>query len=314
MVYLFYGENTFAAKDQVRKLAKRYEGSTGSNYGLHWFESDSDSTQVLTALTAQPMFADSSLVVVENPSQNKELQTKILANIDQIPSSTVVVLVDPNIDKRTKWFKTLQQQAKLKEFKPKSDAQLLAWLQQQSKAEGLELSPELARLLLDRVGSDQWRLSQEVAKLASRSDLTVELIESLVLPSPRHTIFELLEVLARGDTETALRYWDDLRAQGVHVLEILTMISWQLRNLIVIASCREHSDTAIARDHGLNPYVVSKSKATAKRIPLEALIAAYQQVIQADYELKTGRSTDPEGLIERVIFYIADVSRPRSRN
>ncbi|MEX0668737.1 MAG: DNA polymerase III subunit delta [Candidatus Saccharimonadales bacterium] len=309
MVYFFYGDNTYTAKEQISKLVERYHNSMGSDFGLSRFESDADIDSVVTSLTSLPMLADNSLVIIEHPSKNKAMTSAIEANIDRVPDDTVVVIYDPEVDKRSKWYKFIKAAAKTQEFATKSEGALVTWLQKYAKDQDLKIDSQLTRKLIDRVGPDQWRLSSEVDKLASLGDINEEHIDALVLPSPRHTIFELIDVLSSGDITRGLSYYDDLKQQNIHDLEILTMLGWQLRNLIVVAHSDNSPDHQVAKEHGINPYVVNKSRKVLRNTSIKHLENVYKQVIEADYSIKTGQSSDSSSVLERVMFNIAKVTK-----
>lgn len=306
MIYLFHGDNTYAAKQQINRLIEHYKKSAGSDLGLHNFSEDSEPEDVIHAITAVSMFSNNSLVIVENPSRSKQLTDRLLAEIDNVPEQNLVVIHDPQIDKRTSWFKTLQKQAKVKEFKTKSEDQLLRWMDEKAKGHGSELTKEGKKLLFEYVGSDEWRLYNEIAKLSNAAaKIDQELVKQLVQPAPRQTIFALLDVLSEGNTSQALNYLDDLRAQKIHELEILAMLGWHLRTLLVVSSTQPLPDEQVTREHGINPFVMRKSKPLARRVPAESLSCAYQEIINTDYAMKTSQH-EPRVLLEQLVLRISE--------
>ncbi len=309
MVYFFYGDNNYAAKQQIGKLIKRYQDSMDSDFGLSRFESDTEIDNVITAMTSLPMLATHSLVIIDHPSRNKALCEAITGVVDRVPQETVVVIYDPGVDKRSKWYKFIKDNAKAQEFAHKSEVQLTSWLKRYAQDQGLELDNRLARLLMDMVGEDQWQLSKEIDKHQALGEITEESIKALVLPNPKHTIFELIDTLSSGDIAKGLSYFDDLKQQNIHDLEILTMLGWQLRNLLAIAYSNQASDAQIAKDHGINPFVIRKSRYILRTIDTESLESLYHQVIEADYAIKSGQgSSDSQAILERVMLNIAKVA------
>ncbi|PSO43206.1 DNA polymerase III subunit delta [Candidatus Saccharibacteria bacterium QS_5_54_17] len=309
MIYLFHGENTYAAKRQVHKLMGRYKDSTGSDFGLHRFSEADEPEAVIQAITAVPMFSSSSLVIIENPSQSKPLMDALSPKLEHVPDETVVVIHDPDIDKRTSWFKTLQKQATVKEFTAKSRAQLLKWIPKAAQIHGSTINKEAGELLLEYTGEDERRLEQEIAKLADSGDpIDAERVRTLVRPNPRQTIFTLLDALSGGDIESALQYLDDLRSQNIHELEILAMLGWQVRVFLVVASADSVSDQQLASDFGMKPYTIQKAKPIAKRVPVDTLQNAYQQIIATDYAIKTSQH-EPRVLLEQLLAQLHDYLR-----
>lgn len=309
MIYLFHGDNTFAAKQQIQKLIDRYKDSTGSDFGLHRFSEESDPDEIIQAVTSVPMFSSSSLVIIERPSQAKQLVDALLPQMERVPEETVVVIHDPDIDKRTSWFKTLQKQATVKEFTAKSRPQLLKWVHATAHAHEGALTDDAAELLLDYVGDEERQLHNEIAKLVNAAEtVTPDHVQQLVRPAPRQTVFTLLDALSGGDIDAALRYFDDLRAQKVHELEMLAMLGWQLRTFLVIAAGETTPDEHLAKEHGINPFVMRKSKPIARRLPVETLESAYREIIATDYAIKTSQQ-EPHVLLEQLILRLHEYLR-----
>lgn len=285
MVYLFYGENDRAIRTQANKLIDKYQASTGSDFGLYRFDESSDPKSIVEAINSVSMFSQASLVVIENPSRSKSLTESLEPSLPNVPEQTVVLVNDPAIDKRTKWFKTLNSVAKVKEFKPKTPAQKQKLVESRIRQAGLSIDSEAKDLLLEYV-EDEWRLEQEVDKLIGlNATIKTQNIKDLVHPSPQQTVFTMLEAITSGDTAKALDYYDDIRQQNVHELEALALIGWQLRVLLLIKE--ESGNDTNLKAHGINPYVIKKSKPVAADIDQESLEAAYKQVIETDYAIKT---------------------------
>lgn len=305
MIYLFYGDNTKAARRQIDKLVERYKASTGSDLGLHRFDENSEPAQVVEAVTTVSMFSPTALVVVEHPSRSKSLIEALLEHIASVPAETVLVLFDPEIDKRTTWYKTLHKHATTKEFTPKSAAQLRRQAQQRLDAAGVHADGEVLDYLVEAV-HDEWQLQQELDKLSHlTTHIDLDTVRQLLPPPPQHTIFTMLDALSSGDSVSALQRYDDLRWQRVHELEVLAMISWQLRTLVIINAVVDQPDEFITRQHHINPYVLRKAKPVARRIQSEALQQAYAETIATDYRIKSGR-IDAEAGIEQLIMRIGD--------
>lgn len=309
MIYFFHGENTFGATQKIGEIIQRYKDATAnSEFGLHRFGENADPEAVVVAMTMQPMFEESGLVVLDGAGSNPKLRDMVLNNIDRVPDNIVVIIHEREVDKRSRWFKYLSKNAKTTDFSIKTEAQLVEWIRHQATSCGRTIDRANARFLLNWVGNDQWRLMNEVNKLCAQENIDESTIRELVAPSPRHTIFELLDALSQGNTDRALQYFDDLSAQNIHPLEVLAMLSWQMHNLIVVASSQGSDDHSIARAHKINPFVVKKSRATANKIPLSVLSSAYMAVMETDIRMKTSHHLDDSSAVEKLIVDIGSLA------
>ena len=305
MIYLFYGENERAIRTQANKLIAKYQASTGSDFGLHRFDEDSDPASIAEAITSVSMFSEASLVVIESPSRSKSLIEHLEPLLHNVPEQTVVLINDPAIDKRTKWFKTLQSLATVKEFRAKTSSQKQKLIESRISQAGLDIENDARDLLLEYV-DDEWRLEQEIEKLIGiTGTIKLEHIKDLVHPSPQQTVFTMLEALTSGDTGRALDYYSDIRRQNVHELEILALIGWQLRVLLLVKE-EAGDDSTLIKAHKINPYVVKKAKPVTARLQSQSLQDAYRAVIEADYAIKTTASS-PDSYIEMLLVDIAEL-------
>lgn len=291
MVYLFYGENTYEARQKIRELIKRYQATSDSEFGLERFDG-SDPTltaeQIVAAITAVPFLAANRLVIVEDLLANKAVAEKVIAALDRVPESTVLVCYEPNADKRTKLFKDLKERAKPADFKPLNPHQLRAWLKKTAAARGARIDNQTAAFLIDYLGEDQWRLDNEIAKLAAYDpQFTADTVKQLSDPTITQTIFNLLDSLARGQTKQALTMYQNLRSAKAQPLYILTMIAWQLRNLLLVKSAPDTNPQTLAKEASMSPFVVKKSVGLARGIETADLKQAFAAVAEADLQIKT---------------------------
>jgi len=111
MIYLFTGENHGALEPAVQKIVttsgltpEKLAGDELSENGL------------VDALTATTLFADKRLVVIRRLSENKSLWNKLPDYLARLSDDITLILIEPNVDKRTTVFKTLKSVAEYKDF------------------------------------------------------------------------------------------------------------------------------------------------------------------------------------------------------
>ncbi len=62
---------------------------------------------MLTALTTLPFLSEAALVILNQPSEQKELTDKLQDWLEQKNESTTVLIIEPKLDKRSAWYKYL---------------------------------------------------------------------------------------------------------------------------------------------------------------------------------------------------------------
>jgi DNA polymerase III delta subunit len=305
MVLFFYGPNSYAARQQIAKLAAEYIKKSGSNFGLERIDgSQVKPGELRASLQAAPFLANSRLVIIEDLGVNKAAVASIDSYLKEIPDTTVAVLYEASVDQRTSYFKTLKATAKTVVFETLPAPKLLQWLAREAQAHAATIERSAATRLLELAGEDQWRLSNEVAKLAAHSSsITTASVDMLVEESHTETIFNLVEAMTAGRVETALRLYRQLRADGQHEVYILSMVIWQLRNLLLAKAAGATSPPQLAKAAAMSPFVAGKMLSKRHLFSEDQLKTAFLQAVDTDYQIKSGAGV-PDVLVEQLILYV----------
>lgn len=309
MIFLFYGPNTYAMRRKLSQMVETYRQRAGSDFGLERVDGSRVGAESLHGLLiATPMFSSSRLVVIESISANKAVAEQALKLLPLVPETTVAVFVEPAIDQRTSFFKALLKAAKPGKFEKLQLAQLNAWVRQQAAKHDAQIEPRAVSLLLEMVGDDQWRLEQEVQKLANYNPaISAESVRELVDPGYHQTIFDLVDAIVAGRLKLALETYRGLLGARTSEIYILTMIIWQLRNLLLAKTAGKMPPAELAKRTGMSPYVAGKATTTASRYSYEMLKTAFQAAVETDYRVKSGEGAG-EVLVEHLICRLAEAS------
>jgi DNA polymerase-3 subunit delta len=170
---------------------------------------------------------------------------------------------------------------------------LEAWLRQRAAAEGLGVSEEAARLLVEWVGEEGASLLGEVRKaaLAGGPDNTrvgVAEVEAIVGQHRVSDVFELTRAVERRDAGQALRLLDRLLAteEPVRLLALLVgdaRTAWGVAEL----SARGQSVDAIARALRRPPRVIEAIARATAGAPQPVLARRLARCWQAERRLKS---------------------------
>ncbi len=307
MTLFFYGQNAYALRQQVAQMMQAYVAKAGSDLELVRLDGAATNAQELTAtLEAVPFLASSRLVIIEGAAANKAVAGKLGGLLAKVPSSTVAVFVEREVDQRTAGFKALKTADKVVKFDQLTGSKLLAWLRAEAGRLGGTLDAAAARELVDLAGEDQWRLGEEIQKLVN-FDPTVSVanVHSLVMPSVERSIFDLVEAMTDGRSSPAMTQYRGLLAQKQSEIYVLTMIQWQLRNLLLAKTAPAGMSPAeLAQTAGMSPFVASKMAAMRGRVTEPALTGAYTLATECEFNIKTGRKP-AEAAVEQLIWQVA---------
>ena len=302
MITILAGTNQFLIQAEATKrradFAKRYGKSAVENYDLQQLDQD----KLQRSLTAVSLFADNRLVILKNISQSPELSERFLVLAPRVPAEFTVLLIEDKIDKRTTFYKTLKKEYEILEHGEVSEGELLRWITKEVEELGGVINSNDARTLLGYVGSDQIRLKNEIEKLvAFKPTISKASIDELVERRAEDTVFQLLDAGLSGRTKQALVILDNLERSHEDPFATANMLIWQTHIVAIAHSASGKSESEVAKDTKINPYVLQKARSVASRLSTERLRNIIKHVAQMDVLLKT-TSNSPWRLIEHAIL------------
>ncbi|HUD10455.1 MAG TPA: DNA polymerase III subunit delta [Candidatus Saccharimonadales bacterium] len=288
MIFTVIGENDFARSAELEGLAAGFIAKYG-DMGLERLDSEEVEFQrIYDALTSLPFLVTRRMIILRNPGANKEFSEKAEQLLGSLPESTDVILTGRKLDKRSSLYKLLKKITDFREFNELDVTNLAQWLSEQAKTKNGSLSVTDARFLIERLGTNQQLLQNELTKLLLYNPkVTHESIVLLSEPMPQSTIFELLDALFAGNLIRASMLYGEQRALKVEPQQIIAMLTWQLQILALLKTAGERNPDQIAKEAKANPYVIRKSLVIVRHLSLVKLKELINNLLILDIRLKT---------------------------
>lgn len=177
-----------------------------------------------------------------------------------------------------------------REFAHLDVQELSTWAVEYATSQQGVLTRQDAQYLVERVGTNQQLVGQEIDKLLLYNpEITKSSIDALTEYTPQSSIFAMLEAAFGGDIKNALKLYEEQRAQGMEPQAILGMIAWQLHILVLVKTGQDKDPAEIASAAKLNPFVVRKSLAVTRRMSFADLSDLLELATNTDYKLKTSK-------------------------
>lgn len=240
------------------------------------------------AVQSLPFLVARKLVILRTPSANKDFVERFEQFLSDVAETNDVVLVEPKLDRRLSYYKQLKAGTDFKEFKVLDGPALERYLSEYAAGQGGNLRAADARMLIDRVGTNQLTLQHEVDKLlAYDPQISRESIELLTERAPQSSIFELLDAAFAGNTRKALQLYEEQRAMQVEPQQIIAMLVWQLYILALVKTAGQKSADTVAKEAKLSPYTVRKTSGLARRISRAQLRKLVTDLREFDTRLKS---------------------------
>lgn len=288
MITILAGQNSYELSRIQRELTNKFT-TKYTDVALDRLDGEESSyDKIRESLESIPFLAPKKLVVLRAPSTNKQFLENYQQLLENLPDSTEVLITEPKPDKRTSYYKFLKKQSGFKACEELEERQIVNWLVAEAKEQGGSISTADAQYLTQRVGTVQSLLANEISKLVSYDqNVSRRTIELLCEPSPKSTIFELLEAAFQGDHKKMLKLYEEQRRLKVEPPQIIAMLAWQLHVIAVIAAAGEKSDQEIAKQSKINPFVISKSRKLAHSLGLVKTKKLVSRLVKLDEQSKT---------------------------
>lgn len=305
-IFLFTGENNFTLFEEVSRWMKEFRERHGEENLTRLSASGLTPSAFLNEVASAPFIAERRLVVVDDipsfsqeessPGRRKASKGALSMNavLAQVHPQAIVLFVAPKPDRRLTSTKELLEIATVKLFPPLSGEAMLRWIQEAFRTAGAKMESMVPMLLVERVGEDQRKLSQEVNKLslfATGRPVTCSDVDALVVPSAEQTVWHLLDLLGDGRAEEAVLYCHRLLKAGESAQGIWTIFLWIVTSLVSVASAVHEGTTSIQNIMQATGVKFGAARALlplARSCRMEQLNDLLLRVTDADISLKTG--------------------------
>ena len=288
MIITITGTNSYLVRRRLGELVSKFVAEYGELALERIDAEEADLSTVRDAVSSLPFLSNRKMVVVRNLSALKPSPEQIEQIISSITNSTDVVFYEPITDKRTTFYKILKSKTKLEYYQDLDSRELAKWLASEAKNLDAKLSLADANFLVDRVGTNQAILANELEKLLTyKSDVHREDIELLTEPTPQSKVFDLLDAAFSGDKKRALKLYEEQRIQKVQPQAILAMMAWQLRLIALAKHAGQRRADEVASDIGANVFPVSKAFGLAEKIEDKKLKILTSEALDIDVRGKT---------------------------
>lgn len=302
MIVAFIGDNAPAREKAAKEFIAAFSNIHGSAAMDKFIGEDLDLITFNDSISTAPFLSSKRMVVVRGLSANKLLAENFESLANKVSDTTDLVIIEGHLDSRSKFLKILDKLADIRSFSNLEGIDLIDWMIEYVKSLGGEISANSAGILIDRVGTNHQLLANELEKLVLYNPkITVEIIKTLTIYSPKSSVFAMLDAALAGNVSESLKLYAEQRTQGMEPQAILGMITWQLHILALVKSAGDMPTKDIISATKLNPFVVRKNQAKLNQMPRDKLIKLFEHAIEVDDQIKSS-SVNPDTAVQSLIM------------
>ena len=307
-VYFLFGSETHLRDEAARAVADEALRDTllrefnDSSFSL----ADGDARPAIAAAEQLPMMSSRRVIRITEFTNLDEANEAILLDYIERPVDTsVVIFVTDDIDKRTKFAKTLMKSAAF-EFARLSDGELTVWARAHLKTLKAEVEADVLQRVVALAGPHVRTLSNELNKLAAAAlptgKITIELVDALVGRSRELLNWDLTDRMLSRNRAGALRALEHLLDDGAQPVMLIGLLGSTYRRMALAQSLLSGGLPAkeIFRQVPMPPFKQQNYLATLSRTDGKTLARQIARIAAADLGIKTSKAT-PRMQVEMLV-------------
>ncbi len=316
--YLFYGPEDFWIKLAIDEAKSCLVPESVRDFNMETiYGGEVSPGEILNRARLFPFMSSRRLVIVRNTEafNQKELQA-FEPYLDDPVDSTCVIWVSGAADLKAGFYDKIRKSGRAVVFKRLSEERTYAWMQKRAKAMGLTMERDACAFLYQMAGNSLRDIFNEISKLALRypgSYIDAEKIKELAVFSRLFNIFELVDYVARRDSENAVTVLSrllDIQGRDSHtILGILGMLARQMRLILKAKSGLGQGKAEARKALGSLPGFVKEKCISQERFWKEEEIKeALGHIYDVDGLIRSGLGGDIA--LENVIFNLCPPRKP----
>lgn len=281
-VILMYGKERFMIEWAYKSFKKALVNpATESLDFTLFYEKETTLDEVIAACETVPFLSEKKIVVV------KDLGLDLTDYLNNIPSTTLLIIVEEKADKRKALYKKIEQIGLAYDFTALDEATLVSWAHKRLENISKE---DLLRFANDAGYFDKERdynlfnfendLKKAAALYEGQASVSYDELKSISSADDENNAFKLLDAAFSDRKSEAMRMLDEFKTTS-DVLRFHGLLCSQLE---IMLEARENPNLP-----GVNPYRLKKAIAASERLTTARLKAALSACYKIESEIKSGR-------------------------
>lgn len=263
-VYWFEGEEDYYIDKAVDYAEHHILSDEEASFNLTvFYGKDANWADVINACRRYPMFAERQVVLLKEAQQMRDVE-KLEAYIENPLASTVFVVSykEKKLDARKKFTRLVKENGVLVSTKKLYDRELPEWTQAMIHTKGLSITPRALELVVDHIGNDLTRISNEIEKLAvnlgKRKSITEEDIAEYIGVSKEYNVFELQTALAAKNLSKSMQIiqYFEANPKAGPIQAVLPSLYNFFSKVFMVFGVHTQDEKTIATAIGVNPYFI----------------------------------------------------------
>jgi DNA polymerase-3 subunit delta len=250
-VFFVDGEEKYIADRFVKHMTKKHLKGCIEEMNFHKIEQISDLKDIEEKIVTLPFMCDARMVVVSDFIKIASEMLKSKEDFDffisKVPETTVLVLLNGRVDKRSIVYKYFKKKKLIVDAKRLTVELYEAWVDDFIKTRGVSITNVDKKYLIQQLGyfnkerpknmyDSESELKKLIGSLNGRETIERKDFEGFLDTRGETNIFRLTDSLSEAHTASALESLEILCEMGEPEIKILFMISRHFRQIMKVKS------------------------------------------------------------------------------
>ncbi len=301
MIHLLISEPSLLLNATINKIVQETlkEKNEFNFVSLDFLSSSLE--DILENLQSSSLFDGKKIIVVKNPYFFVDTKIKLPFNNDLSlfenylynPNENcefIIICPKKYYNPKNKYFTIIQSIGEVNNLLIENLEDRKAYALELLKQANLEIENKALDLLVARC-LEITQLEKEIAKLILYNQKIDEnVIETMVSEPLEDNVFELSNALLKKDSKRVMKVYTDLKKQKVEPIQLISMLSNQLRLLIEVSILKDkyRYDEDLAKILNVHPYRIKLARENTRKFTLTQIKKMLIDLAQLDIDIKKG--------------------------
>jgi DNA polymerase-3 subunit delta len=294
-IYFLHGDEPFFI-DQISKYIEDNvlnEAEKGFNQTV-MYGKETSIPEIVENAKRFPMMSEHQVIIVKEAQHLASKLDAMEAYAANPMASTILVFnyKYKKPDGRTKVFKNIKKTGVVFESKTVYENKVPSWITFYLKEMNYGIEPKATQMLVEFLGNDLSRISNELKKLAivqpPGSTITPQVVEENIGISKDYNNFELRKALGSRDVvkvHRIINYFSENPKDNPIVVTTAQLYNFFVQ-LLKVHALRDRSPRSVASAVGINPYFVPELINAVRNYPMKHCSRAIKLIRQMDVKSK----------------------------
>jgi len=315
-IYYIYAENNYILNSFKKHFLEKYVDKEIRDFNLSYVNSGEDYFKRLSAAVNTPPIGSSKRFVISALENDFTLNKKesssfaqITGNIDK--STILLFLSSHKLDKRKKFYKTINEKGIYQEFKTPKYKNLDKWIYKKFREHNKKVDKTAVKFLENMFSNRLEILDSEIKKLITRypdkDKISIYDIKKIISRDKfieDEEIFNFLDLLGEKKIDKAFLSLKNMLNKGVYPLYLLTMMTNQIELLMQVKYQSKFTTNhrKIAKKLNKHRYPVKKALKRSRNFTQFELENILEEIMEANYRFLSGYYPEQNMALEMIII------------